>query len=617
MYCNKCGSPISDDARFCPVCGNAVVRVTEQSDMPNMPGAQRRDTPSTQSGAEQPNMRPGARQPSTQPGAAPLHAAPIARQEPPVASYGPAAQYAAPNGTVASHPSAQPVPPKPRHSKKPLVAAVIALAAALGVGGGALFYFTQLAPTKIDEQTFPDAGLRALVSTKFDIDGDGKLSRDEVKAATKIDLTDVASTQGLGKALPELAVVEGGDKKLGYLDLSDCTKLQKVSLDAASNIKSVNLDGCDDITEFSLANADGLKQVDLTGKKKLAALSLSQNTEVKGIGDTQLDELWLPVSYESTDKSDTYGSTMDIERDEDGYVTSYVSGVKQGGGYTTDVEHDGSGRISAMTKHYAGGYDTVYSFERGKDGKIASVDVDGAVGDASTTYRYEYDSDGNLTAIRRPSSYGAQDSVFTYQDGKMTGDTELSAGNPRKVVYSYAYDKAGNVTSHIEDVQGDTVGTTWTLTMGCEYDKDGRVTRVAPTAYDTHGNDYGSLSESFAAVDYAYDRAGRLSKIESERGGAYAEFSYDGHGNLYEVDEYNGDDEIQYTYELGYQRYFCNKQTKNKPEEWIRLGATDDVDRGSWSDSSDYGKSNFTTAYALDPLSAIPEPFNGTRQTLR
>ena len=615
MYCNKCGSPISDDARFCPVCGNAVVRVAEQPDIPNVPGAQQRNTPSARPGAGRPSTQQGM--PSAQPGAAPLHAAPAAQQEIPAVSYGPAARYAAPNDPVVPQPSAQPASPKPRRRKKPLVAAAIALVAVLGVGGGALFYFMQLAPIKIDEQTFPDAGLRALVSTKFDIDGDGKLSRDEVKAVTKIDLTDVASTQGLGKALPELAVVEGGDKKLDYLDLSGCDKLQKVSLDAASNIKSVDLDGCDDITELSLANADDLKQVDLTGKKKLASLSLSQSTDVKGIGDTQLDELWLPVSYESTDKSDTYGSTMDIERDDDGYVTSYVSGVKQGGGYTVDVEHDKAGQISTMTKRYAGDYDTVYSFERDKDGKVVSVDDDEALGDASTTYRYEYDSDGNLAAIRRPTNYGAQDSVFAYQHGKMVTDTELSAANPHKVVYSYAYDKAGNVSSHIEDVQGDTVGTTWTLTMGYEYDKDGRVTRIAPTAYDTHGNDYGSLSESFAAVDYAYDRKGRLSKIESERGGAYAEFSYDGHGNLYEIDEYNGDDEVQYTYELGYQRYFCNKQTKNKPEEWIRLGAGNDVDRGSWGDGSDYGKSYLATAFVLDPLSAIPEPFNGSRQTLR
>lgn len=190
----------------------------------------------------------------------------------------------------------------------------------------------------------------------------------------------------------------------------------------------------------------------------------------------------------------------------------------------------------------------------------------------------------------------------------MVTNTDISPANPRTVVYSYGYDK-DRVTSFTLDCQGDTVGTRWTITAGYEYDKDGNISRISPVAYDSHGNDYGSLN-SYAAVDYSYSD-GKLDRIDSERGG-YAEFYYDDHGNLTSVDEYAGrgsDAEFEFEHEVEYQRYFCNKHEKNKPEEWIRLDAEYDVDQGSWNNDSDYGRECFATMYKLDPLAARLNPF--------
>lgn len=196
------------------------------------------------------------------------------------------------------------VPARRKRSKKPLIALAAVLAVAAGVGGGALFYFTQVATTPIDEKIFPDSGMRALVSTKYDTNGDGRISRDEAKAVTSVELDGIASTQGLGKTFPNIVTVESGDDKLVNLDLSGCGDLKTVELNSASNVTVVNLDGCDNIEKLDLKNAENLNSVDLSGKKKLATLALPQDTKVTGIKDTQLDELWLPVSYEGTDKSD-------------------------------------------------------------------------------------------------------------------------------------------------------------------------------------------------------------------------------------------------------------------------------------------------------------------------
>lgn len=475
------------------------------------------------------------------------------------------------------------VPVRRKRSKKPLIALAAVLVVAAGIGGGALFYFTQIATTPIDEKTFPDSGMRALVSTKYDTNGDGRISRDEAKAVTSVELDGITSTQGLGKVFPNVTSVEYGGDKLVNLDLSGCGDLKTVELNSASNVTVVNLDGCDNIEKLDLSNAAELKSVDLSGKKKLATLALPQDTKVSGVKDTQLEELWLPVYYEGTDEDGVHGSTYEIERDEDGYVTGYTSSLKQRGGMGYDVEHDELHRISEIAEVRSGDYEDENMFT--------------------------YDADGSLINKTTHAGYGESASTYVYQGGNLVSDTETGPGNPRTVVYSYGYD-SGRVTSFTTDCQGDTVGTRWTLTLNYEYDKEGNITRISPVAYDTHGNDYGSLS-SFSTVNYSYS-GGKLDRIDSTRDG-YAEFYYDEHGNLTAVDEYTdggSDDEFEFEHEIEYQRYFCNKSEKNKPEEWIRLDSKYDVCNGSWVNTSSSRKERFVSLYQLNPLKAQLDPFH-------
>lgn len=91
MFCRSCGTPLVDDALFCPVCGAPVA--------PDQVAATQQPQPVT---------------PAPQ-------------------------QYV---------PAQQPVPRK--RSKKPLIALAAVLVMAAGIGGGALFYFTQIATTPID-----------------------------------------------------------------------------------------------------------------------------------------------------------------------------------------------------------------------------------------------------------------------------------------------------------------------------------------------------------------------------------------------------------------------------------------------------------------------------------
>ena len=559
MFCRSCGTQLVDDALFCPVCGAPVAPDQIATSQQPLPTAQQQPWPS---------------------------AAPAAQQ------YMPVQQSA-----------------RRKRSKKPLIALAAVLAVAAGVGGGALFYFTQVATTPIDEKTFPDSGMRALVSTKYDTNGDGRISRDEAKAVTSVELDGVTSTQGLGKVFPSVTSVEYGGDKLVNLDLSDCSDLKTVELGSASSVTAVNLDGCDDIEKLNLKNAEDLKSIDLSGKKKLATLALPQDTKVSGIKDTQIEELWLPVYYEGTDEDGVHGSTYEIERDENGYVTGYVSSLKQGGGMSYAVEHDESHRISEIAQLLSGEYEEENMLTYDSDGNLTRIDCDAAIGDASTSTVFTYDSNGNLVNKTTNAGYGESTSTYVYEGGNLVSDTETGPGNPRTVVYSYGYDK-GRVTSFTTDCRGDTVGTRWTLTLNYEYDKDGNISRISPVTYDTHGNDYGSLS-SFSTVDYSYSD-GKLDRIDSTRDG-HAEFYYDEYGNLTAVDEYadsDSGDEFEFEHEVEYQRYFCNKSEKNKPEEWIRLDSKYDVCNGSWVNTSSSREERFVSLYRLDPLKATLDPFH-------
>ena len=101
--------------------------------------------------------------------------------------------------------------------------------------------------------------MRALVSTKYDTNGDGRISHDEAKAVTLVELDGIASTQGLGKTFPNIVTVESGDDKLVNPDLSGCGDLKTVELNSASNVTVVNPDGCDNIEKLDLKNAENLK----------------------------------------------------------------------------------------------------------------------------------------------------------------------------------------------------------------------------------------------------------------------------------------------------------------------------------------------------------------------
>lgn len=119
---------------------------------------------------------------------------------------------------------APPRPARPARRRR-----VAPLAIALGVlvvvaATGAVAWFSLFAPYDIDEKNFPDPALRAAVAATYDSDGDGRLSREEGRAVTSMNLSGCAQLSGLGRFFPNVTSLTVTGGSLTALDTSDLTE---------------------------------------------------------------------------------------------------------------------------------------------------------------------------------------------------------------------------------------------------------------------------------------------------------------------------------------------------------------------------------------------------------
>lgn len=84
----------------------------------------------------------------------------------------------------------------------------------------------------ISEENFPDANFRAYISSKFDLDGNGTLSRKEIFAVTRINVSKMGITTLKGiEFFVNLVQLNCSDNHLVMVDLSNNTSILKVNAD--------------------------------------------------------------------------------------------------------------------------------------------------------------------------------------------------------------------------------------------------------------------------------------------------------------------------------------------------------------------------------------------------
>ncbi|MDE6710077.1 MAG: hypothetical protein K2J76_06280, partial [Oscillospiraceae bacterium] len=186
---------------------------------------------------------------------------------------------------------------------KRIVSIVTAAVIAVSAAG---FSASAVDGVKIDEKNFPDNGFREYVSKKFDLDENGKLSKNEISEIKGINVrdTDVESFKGI-EYFTELTELECGAKFIKELDLSENTKLMKLDC-CLNSLKNLDLSKNTELTELT-CSGNNIEILDLSENTKLTKLDCSSNL-IKNINISNCTELVsLQCSYNKIEKLDVSG----------------------------------------------------------------------------------------------------------------------------------------------------------------------------------------------------------------------------------------------------------------------------------------------------------------------
>ncbi|WP_017973817.1 DUF6531 domain-containing protein [Actinopolyspora halophila] len=241
------------------------------------------------------------------------------------------------------------------------------------------------------------------------------------------------------------------------------------------------------------------------------------------------------ISYDGsgnrTSTTDAAGNTTHYEYDDASRPVSTTDPLDRTSTYT----YTPGGLLKSKTN--PAGERTSYTYNAAGLRKSVTTprgNVSGADSVRFTT-TFEYDFNGNRTAIHRPAVGGGTNTTRTTYDAL---DRPVSVTDPLGNTREIEYDEAGNVTARIDELDNVT---------RYDYDEKNRLLSVTDPRgavteyeYDVAGNRTATISPLGTKRTWTYDADGRKTSSVSERGHAdgadpsrfTTRYSYDAAGNL-------------------------------------------------------------------------------------
>lgn len=546
MFCTKCGRELPDGSRFCGACGAklSASQPAPGQPAPGQPAPPRAETAPKPAEAQRP----------------------AAASQPPVQQdAGEAAARVAPQVQAAPGVGAgnAPVMLKRRSPKMPLIAAIAAVVViAVGIG----VYFAFFAPYNIDDKAFPDAAVRAAVSSQADLDKDGKITRDEAGLVTSMNLSGsgIMSLDGLEKFGNLKTLDLSGTSSLYQADFSKVRSLTSLNV-AGSGLTALDVQPLADLQSLK-ATSLNVAVVDLSKNTKLTELTLDQSVQVVGLENTGLREQRLMVGSSHTGVAgslDVQGgggggdSDYEFTYSDDNVLTSYVVRYT----YGTDTSSYGrrytveDGRVVGSEDINSSYSTTSWDVDYDERGRVSHMESYYSSSSSSSTsyYDFAYDESGKLLERDNRYSSGSNQAIFNYNDAGQLVQF-VNSGSAYSNYTDFTYDQAGRVTSVANEYEE----------IDFEYNAAGQVSKK--TVYWLNN---GSRTDQGTAITFEYDSTGRLSRAHrvygSSTGYLDASIEYDDAGNISRISrnshsEYNGtSNDYDGTETFTYKRVFTAK----------------------------------------------------------
>lgn len=430
---------------------------------------------------------------------------------------------AAPTAAPAPGTAASPRPGAPAAKKKRTGLAIgiaVAAVAVLAVVGFAV-WSAFFAPYEINEDRFPDAGLRAAVAAQLDPDGDGKVTRDEARAVESLSIEGASEVAGLGifpnlrelrlagdalasadvadlpalevlsaEGCPSLSEVTLGDKpalrelalpgtQVTALDLAGAPALESLNAEGAP-LPELSIEACGTLASANLRGT-GLSTLDLAANGSLTELLVDDAVALENLDATPLREQWVPVSCS--------------------FFRPAVNGIpaKSEAGETA---LDELGRVTRIDTTL---YDepVAYTYTYDEAGRVAAMASEGA--GLGAQWQMEYDDAGRF--VRASSDMGDEQSIV-YDDAGQPQSCRFAEGQGGARTVSFAYDEAGRLASWTEGSDGMAVQ--WTV----GYDGNGAVQSLANRTSDPdHDTTYEVARDAEGAVQSVTSRSPYLGEV--------------------------------------------------------------------------------------------------------
>lgn len=389
-----------------------------------------------------------------------------------------------------------PPPVQPRRRSWVLPVVLIAASVAVIVGCGTVAWLMFFSPYEISEENFSDPYLRVAVSATYDEDGDGKLSREEGRAVTVMKLSGCKELEGLGRIFPNIERIEVTGGSLERLNTSDLPELAAI-----------------DVRE------EPLEKLDVSNNHELSYLFVSDETEVSGIDETGLREVWL-----SLDVVEDIGGSSSIshnERDAYGRIVSWRF-ESSWGTASASYTYDDEGRPAHADFDYIQNTITYEDYEYDDEGRLVRRSNDNGY----TEFYYE-DSELPVGATVREqigySRYATDESYEYDSDGRITLTDRMTEDGTR-YWFVFEYDSAGNIVMveswYANPEAGEDV---LSYRMLYYYDGDGNMVR---TSFEGENIDF------LAPSEFVYDDEGRV--VSAHTDGTEMMYAYSA---TYEYDE--------------------------------------------------------------------------------